>query len=57
MISAIIELGIGYFLTYKVPGILGLSKNISLAIKIIGILLIIIGFVDFVQHIGKMINL
>jgi len=57
MVSAIIEIGIGYFLTYKVPGILNMSKNISVAIKIVGIILLIIGFVDFVQQIGILLHL
>lgn len=57
MVTAIIELGIGYFVTYKVPGILNLTKTIALVVKIIGILFLILGFIEFVQHIGIMLHI
>lgn len=57
MVSAIIELGIGYFLTYKVPGILNLPKPPSMAVKIVGIILLILGFISLVQSIGVILHI
>ena len=57
MLSAIIYLGIGYFITYKVPGILNLSKTPSLAVKIVGIILLILGFISLVQSVGVILHI
>ena len=56
MVSAIIELGIGYFITYHVPGILNLSKKIAMVVKIVGIVLLLMGFVDIVQQIANLLH-
>ena len=57
MASIIIELGLGYLLTYKVPGILNTSKNVSLGIKIVGIIFLIVGFVDLVHKIVSLLQI
>lgn len=57
MASIMIELGLGYFLTYKVPGILNTSKNVSLGIKIVGIIFLIVGFVDLVHKIVSLLQI
>lgn len=49
MAAAIIALGIGYFVTYKVPDILNLKGKTSTIIKIIGIIFLIMGFISFVK--------
>lgn len=57
MITAIIELGVGYFVTYSVPGILGLKGLIATIVKVIGIILLLAGFVSLVQSVGHLLNL
>lgn len=52
---AIIALGIGYFITYKVPEILKLQGTLSTMVKIIGILLLILGFIDLAEYISELI--
>lgn len=53
---AIIALVIGYFITYKVPEILKLKGTVSTMVKIIGILLLILGFIDFVEYLSEFIS-
>jgi len=57
MASIIIELGIGYFLTYKVPGILNTSKYVTMGIKIVGLIFLVIGFIDLVHKCVSILNL
>lgn len=56
MTTAIISLGIGYFVTYKVPSILNLKGTASTVVKIIGIILLILGFVSLVEGISDFIS-
>lgn len=51
MINALLELGIGWFLTYKVVRIIGAKGNFAMVIKIIGILFMIGGVVSLVRSI------
>lgn len=53
---AIIALGIGYFVTCKVPEILKLRGTLSTMIKIIGILLLILGVIDLAEYISELIS-
>jgi len=53
MINALLELAIGWFLTYKAVRIVGAKGNLALAIKIIGVLLMIGGLVSFVHSIFR----
>ena len=46
MVNALLELGIGWFLTYKVVSIIGAKGKFAMIIKIIGLLLIIGGVVS-----------
>ena len=46
MANALLELGIGWFLTYKVVRIIGAKGNYAIIIKIIGVLLMIGGVVS-----------
>ncbi len=46
-IFSLVKIAIGYFLALKVPGILGVKKGaFALCIKILGVLLMILGFVS-----------
>lgn len=56
MVSAIIELGIGYFATYKIPGILNLKGIPCTIVKIIGIAFLLLGFIGFVQSAANLIK-
>lgn len=50
MISSLIEIAIGYFATYHVPGMLKLKKGVlATIIRLIGVLMIIGGFISFVH--------
>lgn len=49
MVNALLELGIGWFLTYKVVRIIGAKGNLALIIKIIGVLLMIDGVISLVH--------
>lgn len=51
MVNALLELGIGWFLTYKVVRIIGAKGNFAMAIKIIGVLLMIGGVVSLAHSI------
>lgn len=52
MIGSIIEIAIGYFVTYYVPGMAKLKKGVlATIIRLIGILLIIGGFISLVRTI------
>lgn len=53
---AIIALGIGYFVTYKVPEILKLQGTLSTVVKIIGILLLICGFISLAECISEFVS-
>lgn len=57
MVSAIIQLGIGYFATYKIPGILNLKGIPCTVVKIIGIVFMLLGFIDFVQSVANLIKM
>ena len=46
MVNTLLELGIGWFLTYKVVRIIGAKGNFAMVIKIIGVLLMIGGVVS-----------
>lgn len=56
MVSAIIELGIGYFATYQIPGILNLKGIACTIVKIIGIAFLLLGFIDFVHAVADLAN-
>ena len=51
MVNALLKLGIGWFLTYKVGKIVGVKGSWAIAIKTIGVLLMIGGAVSFVYSI------
>lgn len=55
MISAVLELGIGYFVTYKLPYILELNGNLSKVVKVVGVLMLILGFINLVECLAKLI--
>lgn len=55
MVTAIIELGIGYFVTYNVSEILGLKGTPAKIIKTVGIVLLILGFINLVESIANLI--
>lgn len=46
MVNALLELGIGWFLTYKAVRIIGAKGNLGMVIKIFGVLLMIGGVVS-----------
>ena len=52
MVNALLKLGIGWFLTYKVCKIVEAKGNWAIAIKVIGVLLMIGGTVSFVHSIS-----
>lgn len=56
MTTAIIALGIGYFVTYKVPSILSLKGMTATIVKVIGIILLIMGFISFVESISEFVS-
>jgi hypothetical protein len=49
MVNAILEIGIGWFLTYKTVSIIGAKGNFAMVIKIIGVLLMIGGVISLVH--------
>lgn len=51
MINSLLELAIGWFVTYKVVKIVGAKGNLAIIIKLVGVLLIIGGTVSFVHSI------
>lgn len=52
MIGSIIEIAIGYFVTYHVPGMAKIKKGaLATIIRLIGILLIIGGFVSLARNV------
>ena len=51
MIGSIIELAIGWFITYKVPSILKAKGTQATIIKLIGWLLMIAGVISFARAI------
>lgn len=51
MVNALLELGIGWFLTYKAVRIIGAKGNFAMVIKIIGMLLMIGGVVSLAHSI------
>lgn len=53
MINALLELGVGWFLTYKVVGIVGAKGNFAMVIKIIGVLLMIGAVISLVHSIFR----
>lgn len=53
MVNALLELGIGWFLTYKVVRIIGAKGSFAMGIKIIGVLLMIGGIVSLVHSIFR----
>lgn len=53
MVDALLELGIGWFLAYKVVHIIGAKGNIAMAIKFIGVLLMIGGLVSLAHSIYR----
>jgi len=46
MVNALLELGIGWFLTYKAVRVIGAKRRLAMVIKIIGIILMISGVVS-----------
>lgn len=57
MVSGIIELVVGYFVAYKVPGVLGIKKGVApVVIKIIGVFLIIVGTINFIKGLFNLIQ-
>lgn len=55
MVTAIIELGIGYFITYNVSEILDMKGTLAKCIKTVGIVLLILGFINMVESIAQLI--
>lgn len=53
MVNALLELGIGWFLTYKVVRIIGVKGKLAMGIKIVGILLMIGGVVSLAHSIFR----
>lgn len=53
MVNALLEFGIGWFLTYKAVIIIGAKGYFAMMIKIVGILLMIGGIVSFVHSIFR----
>jgi hypothetical protein len=51
MIDGIIKIAIGWFITYKVCNIIKVKGNWATIIKIVGILFMISGFVNFAHGI------
>lgn len=51
MVNALLELVIGFFVTYKVVKIVGARGKLAIAIKVIGVLLMIAGAVSFTHSI------
>lgn len=51
MANALLELGIGWFLTYKGVRAIGAKGNLAMVIKIIGVLLMIGGVVSLAHSI------
>lgn len=51
MTRALLEIVIGYFITYKVPNIVGAKGLLATIIKIIGIILLIGGFISLVDKV------
>ena len=51
MVNALLELGIGWFLTYKVVRIIGVKGSFAMIIKTIGVLLMISGIVSLAHSI------
>lgn len=56
MTTAIISLGVGYFVTYKVPLILSLKGMTATIVKVIGIILLIMGFISLVESISEFVS-
>lgn len=50
MIGIIIEIAIGWFVLEKMPAIVGASGLLATVIKIVGVLLLIGGFVSLVRY-------
>ena len=52
MVSSIIEIAIGYFVTYHVPGMIKIKRGVlATIIRLIGVLLIIGGFISLARGI------
>ena len=51
MIGSIIEIAIGYFVTYHIPKIVGAKGTSAKVIKIIGIIFLIGGFISLVRNV------
>lgn len=51
MVNSLLQLAIGWFITYKVVRIVGAKGNLAIIIKIIGVLLMIGGAVSFVHSV------
>lgn len=51
MLSSIIEIALGWFVTYKLPTILKAKGTQAMVIKLVGWLLIIAGIISFVRNI------
>lgn len=52
MIGSIIEIALGYFIIYYVPGILNVQKGIqSTLIRLVGFLLILGGIINLIRFI------
>lgn len=49
MIGAIIEIVVGWFVTYKVCGIVGAKGILATVIKLIGVIILIAGGVSLVR--------
>ena len=56
MVNALLEIGIGWFLTYKVVKIIGAKGNFAKVVKIIGVLLMIGGIVSFAHSILRFLT-
>lgn len=49
MINALLKIAIGWFVTYKAVRIVGAKGRLAIAVKIAGVLLMILGTVSFVH--------
>lgn len=49
MISSLIEIAVGYFVTYHVPGMIKAKEALETIIRLIGVIILIGGFVSLVR--------
>lgn len=53
MVNALIELAVGWFVTYRVAKIVGAKGKLAIVIKVIGVLLMIAGVISFTHLIFR----